>query len=82
MQDSQNVLPAISGHVWVSTGTVRMLVRDFYSEYASRAPVRQGGSRSVAQKLVDIPYQIWFQHGLAAVFWGKCPAGPGRGMGG
>lgn len=70
MQDSKYVLTAVSGHVWVSTRTVQKLVRDCYCEYASGAPVRQGGSWSIHQKLVDIPYQIRFQRGLVEVFWG------------
>ena len=45
-----------------------MMLLDCYCEYASRAPGRQGGLPSLHQKLVDIPYQIWFQPRLAAVF--------------
>jgi hypothetical protein len=63
MQDSKDVLTAISGHELVSTGTVQC----FCCEYASPAPVRQGGSPSVHQKLVDIPYQTWFRVRFDAV---------------
>jgi hypothetical protein len=65
MEDTKYVLPAVSGHVWVSTGTVQNLFRDFCCEYAAWRARVQGGSSSLHQKLVDIRYQIWFRGDFA-----------------